>query len=155
MNGKVIELGLALPQSGHAEVAGLRSIIDRSFVLLGDWLTAFGDADHDNLAGRLDACRTALADGLPVEELEALAGPCLHAGKSIVTQIQLQQLESRNEMSTLITIVREAVEAVATENKDLHVSLQQSTERFAAVAELNNLHQIKSKSSPRCRCSGG
>jgi diguanylate cyclase (GGDEF)-like protein len=143
--GKVIELGLAVPQSGHSQVEGLRSIIDRSFVLLGDWLTAFGDGNHDNLCGGLDACRTALADGMPVEELEALVGPCLHAGRSIVTQIQLQQVESRNEMSTLITIVREAVEAVATETKDLHVSLKQSTERFAAVAELNNIHQIRTQ----------
>ena len=76
MTGKVIELGLALPQSGHSQVEGLRNVIDHSLVLLRDWLAAFGDATVTSLADGLEDCRTALAAG-PVEELEALPAPTL------------------------------------------------------------------------------
>jgi diguanylate cyclase len=145
MNGKVIELGLGTPQNSQTQVAALRNIIDRSLLLLRDWLAAFGDPDRDDLCEGLDDCRAALESGMAPEQLEAMVVPCLDAGKSIVTQMQLKQLEGRNEMSTLIAIVREAVSAVATENKNLHVSLTQSTDRFAAVAQFNDIQQIKTQ----------
>ena len=46
MNGKVIELGLGIPQNGQTQVAAFRNIIDRSLLLLRDWLAAFGDPDR-------------------------------------------------------------------------------------------------------------
>jgi len=145
MNGKVIELGLGTSQGGPAQAAALRNIIDRSLVLLRDWLAAFGDPDRGDLCDGLDECRAAMDSGMQAEQLEAMVMPCLDAGKSIVTQMQLKQLEGRNEMSTLITIVREAVSEVAMENRNLHTSLNQSTDRFAAVAQFNDIQQIKTQ----------
>jgi diguanylate cyclase len=145
MSGRVIELGLEAYRASDKEVAAVHNIIDRSFALLRDWLAAFGDPDRDGLCDGLDSCRTALANGVDVLELEALVVPCLDSSKALVTQLQLKQLESRNEMSTLITIVREAVAAVTVENQSLHVSLKQSAGRFEEVAEFNNIHQIKTQ----------
>jgi len=145
MNGKVIELGLTTPLTGALQVAALHNVIDRSLILLREWLAAFSDPSRDDLCVALDDCRTALAAGLPALELEALIVPCLDAGKAIVTETQLKQLEGRSEMGALITIVRDAVSAVAMENKSLHVSLNQSTDRFVAVAQFNDIHQIKTQ----------
>jgi diguanylate cyclase len=145
MNGKVIELGLASPSNGHMQIAALHNVIDRSLVLLRDWLVAFGDPSRQDLCQGLDDCRTALAAGVMAQELEALVVPCLDHGKSIVAEMQLKQLEGRNEMGALITIVREAVSAVAMESKSLHVSLSQSTDRFVAVAQFNDIQQIKTQ----------
>ena len=145
MNGKVIELGLGAHQTGHTQIAVLRNLMDRSLDLLRDWVVAFGSRDRDTLSGGLDDCRAAVASGVDAEELEALIIPYLDAGKSIVTEMQLEQIESRNEMSTLIAIVRDAVAAVAVENKNLHLSLNQSTDRFAAVVQFNDIQQIKTQ----------
>jgi len=145
MNGKVIELGLGIHQTDHTPAAALRNVIDQSLVLLRDWLVAFGDPNRDELCDGLEDCRTALAAGVQAEELEARVIPYLDTGKSIVTQMQLKQLESRNEMSTLITIVHEAVAAVTSENNSLQVSLSQSTDRFSAVAQFNDIYQIKTQ----------
>jgi diguanylate cyclase len=145
MNGNVIEIGVGMHRAGEAEVAAVHNVIDGSLALLRDWLAAFGDPDREDLCDGLDGCRSALASGVQAEELEALVVPCLDSGKSMVTQMQLKQLEGRNEMSTLITIVREAVAAVTVESNALHCSLKQSASRFEAVAQFNNIQQIKTQ----------
>ena len=145
MSGRVIELGLGIQQTGQTEVEALRRIVDRALVMLRDWLAACGESDRDTLRVEIDECRAAVAAGVEAERLEAIVLPCLDAGSSIVTQMQRQQVEGRHEMSTLVAIVREAASAVAIENKSLYGSLNQSTDRFAAVAQINDIRQIKTQ----------
>ena len=85
----------------------------------------------------------------------SLVLPCLDAGRSLVTQMQLRQVEGRNEISTIVAIGREAVSAVTIENKSLYGSLNQTTDRFAAVAQINDIRQIRHKLSPKWRRSSG
>jgi diguanylate cyclase len=143
INPRVIELGLGLPH-GAQTIGAFRHIIDRSLNLLRDWLIAFGDPDRSNdVCTDIDECLSHLEAGADAEQLRAMVLPCLDTSKTIVTDMRLREMESRNEMSTLITIVREAVAAVTQESQNFHSSLTQSTERFVAVAHYNDIHQIK------------
>ena len=145
MSGRVIELALGVSNAGPAQAPLLRDLVDRCVALLRDWLIALGDPDRIDLADKFNECRGILASGATADEVEALLGPCLDAAKSIVTEMQLKQVESRNEMTALVAVVREAVAAVTHENSSLNASLNESTDRFAAVAQYNDIHKIKSQ----------
>jgi len=145
MSGRVIELALGVSTANPTQVPVLRDLIDRCVSLLRDWLVSFGDPERGDLADAFNECRMTLAGGATADEIEAMLGPCLEAAKTLVTEMQLKQVEGRNEMTALVAIVREAVAAVAEENHSLNASLSESTDRFAAVAQFNDIHKIKSQ----------
>src|SRR5207249_3475649 len=102
MSGRVIELGLRPQQGSHAQVMMLRDLIDRSVMLLRDWLMALGETERAELCDGLDECRAALAADASAEQLEALLGPCLEACKTLMSQMRLKQLEGQQEMTALV-----------------------------------------------------
>jgi diguanylate cyclase (GGDEF)-like protein len=133
----MIELSLrdAHAGSGDADPA----MTDRSLALLQEVLDASESGTH------VDAWRAALAARLDPAVVEGHAERCQAACEEIVAKIRAEQADKQRELTSLIALVREAVATVGLENNSLQASVTESTDRFEAIARMNDIRLVKSR----------
>ncbi len=141
LNEKVIALGLAAEPGNR--LTAFRRLLERSLGLLREALAAGGESEYQECCDDLEACEGAVATGIGVEELEVRIEPCFQAGTEAVAGIKIRQQEHRRELTGLVGLVRQAVEAVSSENRSLHARVGLSTERFEAAARMDDIQTIK------------
>ena len=144
-NDKVIELDLHGKPLSAADAEALRAVLDRSLALLRDVLASADPQDRKEPCERIDEYRAALGGAAEPRKQQALAARCFESCRGAVGRVGEAQAERRKEIASLVELVREAMATIAGDAGELQSSLSQSTERFEALAGLNDLHQIKTR----------
>src|SRR5689334_7059712 len=114
------------PQSGAAESEWLHGLVDQSLTLLRDLLTAGGEPERVAVANRPDHGRAILAVDDPDGLARAHSAQVLSRCREIVNHARQQESERKQEMATLIALVREAVITVSAEVGGLQTSVDHS-----------------------------
>jgi len=141
----VTALDLRRNAHGDPEPEWLRGLIDQSLSLLRDLLAAGGEPERVDLASRLDHCRAALAVDDDAAVTRALSVQCLSRVREVVSHARQLEIDRRQEMATLVALVREAVMTVGAEVSTLESSVGRSAGRFEAIVSLDDPAQIKAR----------
>ena len=139
----VIALDLRRSSDGDNEVEWLHSLIDQSLGLLRDLLAAGGEPERTDLSSRIEHCRAVLAVDDEAGVARALSQQCLSRCREVVSHAKQQEVDRRQEMASLVALVREAVMTVGAEVSTLHSSVGSSADRFQAITALDDPRQIK------------
>lgn len=141
----VTALDLRRPAQADSENEWLRGLVDQSLSLLRDLLAAAGEPERADLATRLDHCRAVLAVDDDAGVARALSAQCLSRCREVVTHAKQQEIDRRQEMATLVALVREAVMTVGAEVNSLQNTVGQSADRFESISALDDPAQIKAR----------
>ena len=144
-NDKVIELDLHGRPLNAADAEALRAVLDRSLALLREALASADPQDRKEPCERIDEFRASLGAAAEPRRQQALAARCFESCRGAVGRLGEAQAERRKEIASLVELVREAMATIAGDAGELQSSLGQSTQRFEALAELNDLNQIKTR----------
>jgi diguanylate cyclase len=139
-----VALNLSAGPQSAASSAHLQ-LLDGTLALLRDLLIAEHDPRRTAAAGRLEACRKAVAAGAPPEEVASMGAVCLAEGREIVTDQQALQATRAREMASLVAALREVVAAVGSEMSTLNSGLEESSARFDALSQLSDPVRIGEK----------
>ena len=146
MSNGLLSLDLRrLSGDGNNENEWLHTLIDQSLGLLRDLLAAGGEAERVDLASRIDHCRAVLAVDDEAGVARALSTQCLSRCREVVTHAKQQELDRRQEMASLVALVREAVMTVGAEVGSFETTVGSSADRFQAIAALDDPRQIKER----------
>ena len=127
------------------EAGILRQTLDGAFVTLADVLTA-GDAfGLSEAVPAVEHCRTELASGATAEALDPVAKSCFEATRSSAAGAKALADEQRAQIASLVAMVRETVATVTGTQVALDETLTGSAERFAQLAQVNDLRQIQAQ----------
>jgi diguanylate cyclase (GGDEF)-like protein len=141
----VTALDLRRSPASETEIEWLRGLLDQSISLLRDLLAAGGEAERTDLASRLEHCRAVLAVDDDAGVARALSAQCLSRCREVVSHAKQQELDRRQEMASLVALVREAVMTVGAEVNTLQSTVGQSAGRFEAITALDDPAQIKAR----------
>ena len=141
----VTALDLRSNPHGEPEVDWLRGLIDQSLSLLRDLLASGGEPERTDLASRLDHCRAVLAVDDDQGVARNLSAQCLSRVREVVSHAKQQEIDRRQEMASLVALVREAVMTVGAEVSTLQDSVGRSAGRFEAIGALDDPAQIKAR----------
>src|SRR5262245_12691818 len=125
----VISLDLHRNQDPRAELEWLHGLVDQSFAMLRDLLSAGGEPERADLATRLDHCRAMLAADDPAGVARAQSAQILSRCREVVNHAKQQEADRRQEMAALVALVREAVITVGAEIGGLQNTVDQSADR--------------------------
>jgi diguanylate cyclase len=135
-----LDLRYGLPDG---RVEWLRGFIARALAVMGALVAAEGDPEDAALVAEIEQL-AALLGGEGHAEVPASTGAeCLERVRGLVDRLKRQRVERRREMAAIVALVRDAVSAVGMEMSSLHSSIEASTDRFEAIAELEDPRQIK------------
>jgi diguanylate cyclase (GGDEF)-like protein len=131
------------PDAHEAEI--LRQTLDEAFLTLVDVLTA-GDAFGLGAAvPPVEQCRSELANGASAEALDPVAKSCFEATRTSAAHAKALATEQRSQIAALVAMVRETVATVTGNQASLDETLTGSAERFARLAQVNDLRQIQAQ----------
>jgi diguanylate cyclase len=143
VSGGVIQLDLERLGCPEAAAGVPHSFLDEALGALHEWLSRIGEHFRADACTQVDQCRAALQAQLPTEQLRPLLDDCLAAVTMALAHFEREQRDGRAEISTLVAIVRDAVETVVGGGASLDANLESSADRFAAAVQFNDIHQIK------------
>lgn len=91
----------------------------------------------------IDRCRAQFTTTTDASAVEALSDSCLQACRQALALAAAQHAVKRAEVQSLIEHVRGAVSALVGDHETFSSRLDGSSERMAALAELNDLRRLK------------
>ena len=139
-------ISLDLHRSAQAaELEWLHDLIDQTMVLLRDLLAAGGERERAELAVKLDQCRALLVADDEAGVARAQSAQCLSRVRDVVSRARQHEQDRRQELASLVALVREAVITLGTEVTGLQDSVEQSAGRFEAIAGLDDPRAIKER----------
>jgi len=143
-NNAVISLELRRRgrESDHAPLGGL---LDDVLALLRDFLASDEEAAWGPLAERLEACRSALANGVPPGDIEELSKSCLAEGRELLEHARHMRAQRMQDSLAVVEALRDVMSTIGAEMSTMHSSITKSTERFEAIGLLSNPQQIKAR----------
>lgn len=123
----------------------MRLSIEKLLSLLRDFVAAVELADEGTLVDTLDSCRrniTSAADPATVLQSVDL---CNDACRLVLSQLDRRRIEQKEEIATLVDMVREALAIVAGDGQTFNRHLGSSMERFEALVLIDDVKQLKLK----------
>lgn len=133
-----IELGLRDDPS-----AVVRALLDRSFGLIGECVSACDDSDV--LAADVQECQTTIAVGASAADVEAVCVACLDTCREFLAGSNATDNERRQDFHDLIGLAQTAIETISGEKTVAGSDLSQSVAQFDALLELEDLAQLKTQ----------
>ena len=140
----VISLDIGRCGRDHDQSA-ISGLLDDVLALLRDFLASDDETAWGALAERLEACRSALAAGVPPVDIEVLTKGCLAEGRNLLEQSQQLRAQRVQDSLAVVEALRDVVSTIGSEMSTMHSSISQSTERFEAIGLLTNPQQIKAR----------
>lgn len=134
----MIVLDLHRASDGKAHGEWLRTLITRAMTALRSIVSAFDDPEDVPLLAEIDQLMARLADDNGPDRPEQIGNECVQRCEVVAERIRRRRAERRREMTTIVTLVRDAVSAVESEMTSLHSSIEQSTDRFEAIAKIED-----------------
>jgi diguanylate cyclase len=123
----------------------LRDLLDEALAQLHDLITATEGGKYDGLCAEIRACRELLSGEPGPTALDQISWRCLDACREVIDAINAEQAERCEELTNLISMVREAAATVASGGEALTDSVQTSAGRLEALSRMNDLTLIKSR----------
>ncbi len=119
--------------------------LEKLLILLRDFVGAVDLPDESTLRDTIENTRkTVVAAGDPAAVLKALDA-CNDACRQVLGQLERQRLEHKEEIATLVDMVREALAIVAGDGQSFNKNLGSSMERFEALVKIDDVKQLKVK----------
>lgn len=143
-NNAVISLDIRR-RAREGDQSAMATLLDDVLALLRDFLASDEDATWGPLAERLEACRWALASGVPPDDIEELTKGCLAEGRQLIEQATQLRAKRMQDSLAVVEALREVMSTIGSEMSTMHTSLTKSTERFEAIGLLSNPQQIKAR----------
>ena len=148
------ELGLRHPggRSGAGSEVGPgthlagahRPVIDRALTLIGEALSADNDSpDAARLVAEIQGHRRALAEAEDPSSLGTLSETCFQAYGTELAKVRARQSAKYAEIGSLVSMMREAIAAIASCHNTFSSNLDTSTGKFEAMTHVNALRQLK------------
>ena len=137
---KASVLGLRTP--GTTPAAALRTVLGDAFALLASLLPE-KTSDPRHSRTRIDEFRTAILGGVEMVAVERLASECLDVCREALGRMEAERTESRQELTAIIDLVREAIAAAVGDTEGLHEGVRRSTEGLEALAKIDDLSLLK------------
>jgi diguanylate cyclase len=144
----MIELGLQerMPNPSKGLESALRPVIDRALEVLSEAIQAGDDAvDRRQALGEIGRCRALFLEETEPARIQSASESLFAVCEGTLRAISGQRSERQSEITALIALVREAVATIAGDNHTFDSSLDQTTARFEAMAQCNDLHQLKER----------
>lgn len=144
---RYIELGLQEPAGAGGLVGALRPVVDRALAVLSEAIQS-GAEEADGINRRdalaeIQRCRHLMAEATDPDQIGQASQQLFAVCESTVRSMATQRSARQAEINSLIGLVREAVATIAGDNHCFASSLDQTTARFEAMAQCNDLRQLK------------
>jgi diguanylate cyclase (GGDEF)-like protein len=120
-----------------------RTVIDRLLALQADVIADSELAVGACLSERIDACRRAVAADAPTAAIDPLLEECADLWRQTLAGMRGERLAQKREIAALVTLVREALSAVAGDTRAFAQSLDQSVERFEQLVRVDDDRDLK------------
>jgi diguanylate cyclase len=144
-NNAVISLELRRRGRESDQQNAIGGLLDEVLALLRDFLASDEEPAWGPLAEGLEACRSALASGVPPGDIEELTKRCLAEGRQLLDQAQQMRAQRMHDSLAVVEAVRDVMSTIGVEMSSMHSSISKSTERFEAIGLLTNPQQIKAR----------
>jgi diguanylate cyclase len=142
MNDDLIALGLRA--RGTRQTAALpRDLLDQLLELLRDVVATSDLIDAAALAERIERCRTLATRAPGTATVEASVLECLAVCRQALSAFEKQRVGHREEIATLVGMIREALAIVAGDSQSFGKSLVSSMDRFEALVRIDDLPKLK------------
>jgi diguanylate cyclase (GGDEF)-like protein len=120
--------------------------MERALSLVRDVLPAIQDEmERRQLAGDIDALRTALEADDAAVRLEALAGSCLDLFERTVQALRSQHAEHRAELRAMVALVRDTTRLLAAGGDAFSADVTRAASRFHSLLRIDDVQQLKER----------
>jgi diguanylate cyclase (GGDEF)-like protein len=144
---ELIELGLAgrlgTPAAAGAPNDPVRVPLEKLLTLLRDFVAAIELADEGTLHESIERCRSLVASTADPTAILAAIDACNVVCRKLLGDMDRQRIEQKEEIATLVDMVREALALVAGDGKTFSKNLGTSMKRFEALVQISNIRQLK------------
>ena len=131
-----IELGLRDDPS-----AVVRALLDRSFGLIGDCVSSFGNATL--VVAEVQECQTTLAVGAKASDVEEVCLACLDTSRDFLASSNATESERQQCFADLRGVAQGAMDEISGSSVMAGTDLCASVDRFDAVLKLPTLAEVK------------
>jgi diguanylate cyclase (GGDEF)-like protein len=128
----------------QTEAAECRRLLGEAFAMLAEVLGT-GIPTPADLTASLNKCREGIASGAETAVLSPLAADCFTLMGRFAVLARNHETEHRNQVAALVTMVQDAVTAIAGSQANLDETLNGSVDRFERLARLDNVEQIQAQ----------
>ena len=139
----IITLDLHPAPSGTERLEWLRTFMLRALTALQALVSAFDDPEDGPLLAEIERLRALFTDHQRMDLPGDLGAECLQHCQAVADRVRRRRAERRREMTAIVALVRDAVSTVESEVASLHSSIEQSTDRFEAIAEIRDPRVIR------------
>ena len=135
--------------AGPAAIAAapdpMRLPVEKLLTLLRDFVAAIELADEGTLHDTIENCRRAVVSAADASAILHSIDLCNDACRLVLSQLDRRRLEQKEEIATLVDMVREALAIVAGDSQTFNKHLGSSMERFEALVLIDDVKQLKLK----------
>lgn len=150
MKDDLIALGLGFRKAAPASAAPpalsldlMRLPVERLLTLLRDFVGAVELADEGTLHESIENCRKSIVVAADTATILKSIDDCNDACRQVLGQLERQRMEHKEEIATLVDMVREALAIVAGDGESFNRNLGTSMERFEALVQIDDVKQLK------------
>lgn len=141
----------AAPVQGNADAASeaavrlalAKPIFDRLLLLLKHFVAVVDIAGHDGLVSQIDRCRETISTGTTTASVASDVEQFHKTWSAVIAQLTHEQMAQRQEIATLVDLVREALAIVAGDGQSVQKELDLSMTRFQALVQIDDIAQLK------------
>ena len=133
--------GSTMPATMNLDL--MRLPVERLLTLLRDFVGAVEMADEGTLHASIENCRKAVVSAADPAAILTSVDACNDACRQVLAQLERQRLEHKEEIATLVDMVREALAIVAGDGESFNKNLGNSMERFEALVQIDDVKQLK------------
>ena len=123
----------------------MRMPIEKLLTLLRDFIAAVELSDEGTLCDTIENTRKVIVATMDPTTMLTSIDACHDACRQVLGQIQRQRLEHKEEIATLVEMVREALAIVAGEGETFNISLGSSMGRIEELVKIDDVEQLKIK----------
>jgi diguanylate cyclase (GGDEF)-like protein len=139
-------LGIRRPAADGAPAVQndlMRMPIEKLLTLLRDFVSAVELADEGTLRDTIENTRKTVVAAADSATILSSIDACNDACRQVLGLLERQRLEHKEEIATLVDMVREALAIVAGDGKSFNASLGTSMQRFEALVHIDDVRQLK------------
>ncbi len=117
--------------------------VDDLLALIADFCASVDQPDDASLQQLVDQARSAIRAAQQPDAVASLVDACDKSCREVLRALAQRTQESREEIATLVLMVREALSEVSTGGDDFNATVAGSVERFQALADVDDIGLLK------------
>jgi diguanylate cyclase (GGDEF)-like protein len=121
------------------------SFLDRVLDVIGQLAPESDAGELEAFRTKLEAHRQAVADPRRRAELPQVTDACVAACRSYLESSRDYRSEREKELTEVISILRDAATLSVGDSAEFHAQVIASSERFGAMAELENIRELRKR----------